>query len=371
MKVRLKSHTLVPPGYFQFTIPQVGKKVWRSPIFSMLCKEFQAIAVANPHLGLPTEMMAISEMLDEENAIRVSDIDGCFLTYTVGIPPDYARRNQPCYMACGGRFGDLMIILPGLKHVFDSTGIKPIVVCSERFSSLFDGVSYADCWPVYGLDHSNNSHLDISLTNAKQHFDTVIVPKWWEVSGIEHPKFKTEPDSWMGKAAPHERDTYMTNQWRSCGWTMAELLEWPLVFDRRDPARESALVEKFTGKKPFVLFNFNGISSPFNYGWKGRKIRESLAVSFPDVDFVDLEKIKAEKIFDLLGLFDAAKCLITIDTSTFHLSAASKVPTIHLQRDGHGGSLPRGNSVLRMRYVDFHNSLEQIKSVIAKTLNEN
>jgi hypothetical protein len=361
MKVRLKSHSSVPPGYFQFTIPQLGKKVWRSPVFSMLVRQFQDIAAANPHLGLPTDRQEISNRLDGENAMRISEIDGCFLALTIQDPPEHTHRFQTCYMAAGGRFGDLMIILSGLKHEFDSTGIKPVVLVGGKFSGLFDGISYADCWPLFGLDHVDNSHLEVAYAAARQKFDRVIVPKWWEVSGVEKPTFKAEPDLWLEKVSPHERDTYMTKQWQSCGWTMGELLKWPLVFDRRDTERENALIEKFTGKNPFVIFNFNGISSPFRDGWK---ILGALADSIPGIDFVDLGGITAERIYDLLGLFDRAVCLITIDTSTFHLSAASEVPTIHLQRSGHGGSLPRGNSILRVRYDEIENRIHEIKDAV-------
>ena len=368
MKLRLTSKLTVPPGYFQFTIPQLGSKVYRFPLFSMMCRQFRDIAVANPQFGLPTDLNAIADRLEEENALRVAQIEGYPMDMSVQEPTQQEYdRKQPCFVATGGRYGDLMIILPGIKHLFDTTGIKPVVMCAARFAGLLEGVGYADCWPVYGLNHQNNAHLATSYAKAKANFDTVIVPKWWEIQGVPQPKPKPEPDTWQDRVPPNERDSYMTHQWRSCGWTMQELLDWPLVFDRRDADREQALINKLTTDKPFVLYNFKGISSPFN---EGSRIIHALLGRFPDLDFIDLSNVVADRIYDLLGLFDRALCLITIDTATFHLSAASPVPTIHLQRSGHGGSLPRGNSVLRLRYDETLSKIEAIRSTI-QSLNEN
>jgi hypothetical protein len=369
MTVRLRSHLFAPPGYFQFTIPELGAKVWRSATFSELRKQFIEISRKHPDLGLPTDRDGANEWLEIANAMRVADIDGSFVDLTVQTPPEHIRRDQTCFMAAGGRFGDLMIILPGLKHIFDSTGVKPVVIASSKFATMLDGVSYADYWPIYGLNHSDNGHLRACYAMAKHQFKNIVIPKWWEVDGAQMPQFVLdEDDSWMTKIPENERNTYMTHQWRSCGWTIEQLLTWPLVFDRRDSGREEQLLSKFTSKRPFILFNFQGVSSPFGEGWK---ILKGLADLISEVDFIDLSTITAERIYDLLGLFDRAVCLITIDTATFHLSGASKVPTIHLQRDGHGGSLPRGNSVLRVQYGQVENSVDLIRSTIIKILNEN
>jgi len=364
MPIRLKCHGIAPPDYFQFMA--LGK-VWRNPTMPDAIREVLRISAEHPELNLPRDKFSALEWLDEINALRVAELDGGFVDLTVQSPPLELLTHSPCYMAGGGRFGDLMIILPGLKHQFESTGIKPVVICAKKFSGLFDGVSYADCWPVYGLNHVDNSHLMICYSIAKRYFGDgqIVVPKWWEI-GTSEPKFHKEPDdSWRSKVTPDEMDTYMTNQWRACGWTMTELLEWPLVFDKRDSVRESVLVSENTTNRPFVLFNFSGISSPFS---EGSKILEALAPLTKEIDLIDLSAIKAERIYDLLGLFDLALCLVTIDTSTFHLSAASTVPTIHLQRSGHGGSLPRGNSILKVKYDHVDIQLKNIKDAIENQL---
>jgi hypothetical protein len=375
MPVKLKSLTIAPPGYFQFTIPQVSPKVYRSPLFPELRKQFMEIAKNNPQLGLPSDKEGATKWLEEENAMRICEIGGNFIDWTAQTPAPHIRREQPCYMAAGGRFGDLMIILPGLKHVFDTTGVKPVVVASSRFLTIMDGVSYVDAWPIYGLNHTDSGNLRVVNQMARHHFDKVIVPKWWEVDGLPMPSFIMDDlgDTWKDRVPENERNTYMTHQWRSCGWTMQELLDWPLVFDRRNLGREAILALPLDPTCPTILFNFTGISSPFSDGWKILKRLADSVSSNPlgkNIDYVDLSAFEAVRIYDLLGLFDRALCLITIDTATFHLSAASNVPTIHLQRDGHGGSLPRGNSVARIQYGQVENQLKKIETVVLDLLSE-
>jgi len=47
-----------------------------------------------------------------------------------------------------GKYGDLMVLMPGWKHSFDKTGIRPLVMVSQEFANLFDGVSYVRPWAV-------------------------------------------------------------------------------------------------------------------------------------------------------------------------------------------------------------------------------
>lgn len=83
-------------------------------------------------------------------------------------------------------------------------------------------------------------------------------------------------------------------------------------------------------------------------------------------EVIDLSKIHADYIFDLLGLYDFSSGMITSDTSTLHLAAASKMPYIALINDGGAGSVPRGNCVLSVRYSELIKRKDEILKAIMK-----
>jgi len=86
------------------------------------------------------------------------------------------------------------------------------------------------------------------------------------------------------------------------------------------------------------------------------------------VNFVDIGRIKAHRIYDLLGLYDRALCVITGDTSTLHLASCSRVPLIALLADGGAGSIVKGNEVLRLRYHEVGSRRQEIRTAIEKLL---
>src|SRR5207245_2403766 len=116
----------------------------------------------------------------------------------------------------------------------------------------------------------------------------------------------------------------MESMWSRTG--LPELMHSePLVFDRRDEVREKKLVAQYTKGtgKPIVLTKFNGISSPFPHVSTVMRLVDSL---HGHAEVVSLDTVRAERIYDLLGLLDVACGLVTIDTSILHLAAGSKCP---------------------------------------------
>src|ERR1044071_8713906 len=97
----------------------------------------------------------------------------------------YLAPNQPTIVCQLGRFGDLMILFPGLKALYDASGIKPVVMVANEFASIFDGISYAEPWPV-GFDWMHG--LGAAIQFLRQHTSYFIVPKWWD-----DPTFKPPP----------------------------------------------------------------------------------------------------------------------------------------------------------------------------------
>jgi len=275
-----------------------------------------------------------------------------------------------CYVHLG-RFGDIIILLPGLKYLYDTTGVKPNVMACAEFATVMEGCSYVQALPVEGFSWFKGVGEAVKL--AKIHFNKVTVPKWWDCPGMEPP---APPDgapfveiSHMGrsmKLEPEEWDSYQYSQWKACGFTKEQMLSLPLVFDLRDQDREAFLVRHHTQmKKPVVLYNFSGISNPV--GLEPEIMRELLPLK-DQVELVDLSRIHAHRIYDLLGLYDRAACLVTGDTATLHLAAASRVPTVALLANGGAGSIPKCNTILTMRYSELMARVKEIRTAVETLL---
>jgi hypothetical protein len=264
-----------------------------------------------------------------------------------------------------------MIILPALLQKYNRTGVKPVLLCCEEFASILDGVSYVEPFVVYGIPWTTGVRR--ALAAAREYYDDVYVPKWWDCAGMEppppppHEPF-TELDIRGRKIIVSQRewDSYQYSQWKACGFTRQELLDWPLVFDKRDPKREQLLASTtLRPNLPNVIYNFTGISNPM--GFEPEVIR-ALAPLRGRVNFVDLGRVRATRIYDMLGLYDRSLCLISGDTATLHLASASKVPLIALLADGGAGSIVKGNEILRLRYSQVRENVNQIAEKIRQLL---
>jgi hypothetical protein len=273
---------------------------------------------------------------------------------------------KTCYVQLG-RFGDIMIMMPGWKYLHDTTGERPNVISCAEFSTIFDGCLYVKPFPVEGFSWFKGVGEAVKL--AQQHFDKVIVPKWWDCPGMEPP----EPPAGapyteithMGrsmKLEPEEWDSYQYSQWKACGFTKEQMMDLPLVFDQRNPDREAFLIRHHMQlKKPAVLYNFSGISNPV--GLEPEIMRVLLPLK-DRVELIDLSRIHAHRIYDLLGMYDHAACLITGDTATLHLAAASKVPTVALLANGGAGSIPKCQTVMTIRYNELLKNLNEIRGAV-------
>jgi hypothetical protein len=133
-----------------------------------------------------------------------------------------------------------------------------------------------------------------------------------------------------------------------------------LIFDKRDANRERALLERVNRRKlPMLLVNFAGITSPFAPVPEVMNALECFRGQFVVVNLSDL---RAYRIYDLIGLMDNAIGLLTIDTSTLHLAAASPTPYIAFCRDdGQSGSIPKGNCALK---VPYSRTLDMIPAIV-------
>lgn len=226
-----------------------------------------------------------------------------------------------------GRFGDIINLLPAL-HEEARRGRKSKLVVAEQFQSILDGVSYVDRVVFPG------SYEDIhgAVAFAQKFSHRISIAQVW------------------GKNHQHRRTTesYARDSWDRIGyghlWN-----SFSLVFDRRDEAREKALAKKIDWRKKVVLFSGAGTSSPF----KGvdeykKKLSDLLGSEF---EVVDLAFLQAERLYDVLGLFDRAQALVTIDTAFMHLAAASSVPVVALVNDAQWlATLPKANTIAYQKY---------------------
>lgn len=220
-----------------------------------------------------------------------------------------------------GRNGDEILLLPLLKHIADTDGEKPVVIVSKQYASVFDGVSYVQ-----------PDVLDVDWFNGFQEANRYAWSKYGQVCVTQ----QCAPNMPTVKTVP----TFGEAMW---GDAMCLSLygKLPMVFDRRDRKREERLLSRFTHHKPILLYNFTGVSSPFPYQ---REVYATMTRYGRDFLLVDIGKIKAERIYDLLALYDVAAGLVTIDTATLHLAAASKVPMFAYTVDGWNSAVPQGNN---------------------------
>lgn len=247
-----------------------------------------------------------------------------------------------------GRYGDIINVLPMLKHINDTEG-QPTLVIQQDFADVLEGVTYVK--PQKWAGHFTD--VNEAVAKAKTQFGTVLVA---QVNGRNF-------------GVTTECDSFAAESWRQCG-LLSKWNDLPLVFDNRSPKRESKLAGLITRKK-CVLYNFTGKSSP--YPFEAQLLDRVRADWGQSAQFIDLGQVKAERIFDLLGLMDKASCFITTDTSTLHLSYASKCPTIALITDTPSlwhGARPRSNVKLAVRYRESRHRFEEISRVVGQCLSQ-
>lgn len=280
-------------------------------------------------------------------------------------------KDIRCFIQLG-RFGDLILLLPAFKALFDRAGAKPIVVVSKEYETVLDGVSYVrrtavDCHWWRGMAQARQV--------ATEFFKIpVIIPQWWN---SDKPAVPPEarghhPVTCHGKnffLNLSQCPNFMFSMWQQCGFTQEEMMRLPVVFDQRDAEREKALVKKARGqkKKPLLLVNWMGVSSPFAAMPEYMRVIHRFEERF---NIVNLGLIKAERIYDLLGLYEAAAGLITIDTATLHLAGAGNIEYVAFTKSGWSGSVPKGKCVLEIKYDGAEGHAEKLMPILERWAGE-
>lgn len=245
-----------------------------------------------------------------------------------------------------GRYGDLLNILPVAKHIADTEGAVAMVVHRD-FLGLMEGVSYVQVIPWDG----DFMRPHEAAKAVKDQFKCVLV---------------SQP---ADSAVARERvcEAFNMESWRYGGY-LDKWSELRLDIDRRDRAREDKLLDALGLRgQPFLLVNPHSQSSPFP---QADQLVASIQMKWaPRFKVVDMRRFRAERYHDLLGLMDRALGLVTVDTASLHLAAASRVPVIALISDHltpWHGSKPRCNIRLSMRYKEYQFREAEMHSAIEK-----
>ena len=275
-----------------------------------------------------------------------------------------------------GRSGDTIIALPAFRHISDTDGVKPLVITSSKFASMYDGVSYVE--PVVVPDETGENYK-AAMVYAKEHgMNPRVLRFWmWDKDEPEAPLNPTDSSvSFRGK-------TWHVNftKWKSyqhaifdrTGVPLDLMNRLPLVFDRRNHSREKRLLASVqaANKKnlPLLLYAMQGHTSTLA---ARPEVEQELGKWAGKYFLVDLSKITAERPYDLLGLFDAAKLMVTIDTMHLHLVAASNLQFIAFLHDANGDwgmSSPSKNCLTTIRYRKARMLLGKLNLFISSNYN--
>lgn len=241
------------------------------------------------------------------------------------------------------RNGDIINMLPLCLELSKRSNRKIRLVVHRDFMPLLDGVSYVDGVPWDGE---------------------------WENPLGAATKFHAKNAQVFGRGLrPNVRtgESFAKISWKQVGYRWNRYL--PLVFDRRDPSREEALAASvFKTDKPKILVKVHGFSSPFG---EGPFVWQAVNRDFGSVaEVVNLDEVKAERLYDLIGLMDRSNCLLTADTSTLWLAQASKCPMIQMVNStGFPASPFRGNCLMRLPYSQVPPKWPVIAKLVSTTLN--
>lgn len=263
------------------------------------------------------------------------------------------RKEFDLGVAVLGRFGDIINVLPIVKKYADC-GQRVAWAVLPEYANIFEGVSYVT--PVV---------VKTRLANVAQ--------------GMRELKNRcARVQSWQmyGNSAVGRRRTssFAMEMWRMAG-AVDEFEKLPLVFDRRDYAREKALVDKvLEGVSRPLLFSGTGNSSPFAYAAACLKEVRKVAAAY-NCPVVDISHVRAHRIYDMLGVFEASRGLVVIDSAYLHLTYASGTPTFALTSEGPAkdrsawyGSQPRSQWRAKASYFNWKEIIPEVDRWFAESL---
>jgi hypothetical protein len=205
-----------------------------------------------------------------------------------------------------GRYGDIIHSLPAVWEYTQRTGETARMTVAAEFAHLIEGCSYIE-------GHAAQA-------------------PWVDINAITGQARRAFPNDDFCVMACYGKDyssgydchSFLRQSWKLSGCPRPPETQ-PLVFDQRSKQREHELLANcgLNQNQKFILVSIAGKSSPFPHG---QQLLADVKAARPDCQVIDLSAIKAQRVYDLLCLFEHAEALVTIDTMHLHLSAA--VPTL-------------------------------------------
>lgn len=269
----------------------------------------------------------------------------------------------PRILICLQKTGDIIGLLPILYADAKAGRDTRLMTCAAN-AQLLSGCSYVK--PIYF--EGGPDQVELAIQKAKVISTDVRVCQMCASAEVVS-KYCRNGDEKLDFV----HSSFMTQSWKLAGAADLWPSQPPLIFDRRSEEREAELVkQQFTLNRGKLLIACSGKSSPFPYK---RLLMELIYGRFrKQFSIVDLDAVKAERIYDLLGLFDRAKLLIATDSALLHLAAASpKLPVVALVNDKPSlihGSPWRTNHIVTVRYRDFPKAaidmLDAIQNLVDK-----
>ena len=244
-----------------------------------------------------------------------------------------------------GSYGDVINSLPIIKYYSEITPVD-IIIC-QPYVTLMEGISYATSFipPFrYGLE-------DISkiIDWTKAGWSTVV-----------NVMLACHPD------CSRTRYTSFCEEMYHLGGVHDIFNKRMPIFDRRDRKREWFYLKQFPLSHPIIALSLVGNSHASFTEAKRQQVWHHLHQRFPECTLIDVHKNFPYRIFDLLGLFDIAKVLVTIDTAHLHLAKASSVPTIEINAglETWRDATPGPNCKMRLNDRELNQRLDEMVDVI-------
>lgn len=200
-----------------------------------------------------------------------------------------------------GKIGDIVGVLPIAHHHFVTYKKKPVVIVSKEYAALLDRVPFveAEVYPGHWTD------LAGALKFAKRKYSKVsVLSTYGENYPVEHRRSSFQLDAYERAGMLKQWDTLKLE-----GLARGEAVKFP---------------------KPTILFADHSQSSPF---LQKDDLFKLLQESFPKHDILRLSEHRVAHLFDFLDWYDAARAIVTVETSHLHLSAATKTPVFALATD--------------------------------------
>lgn len=220
-----------------------------------------------------------------------------------------------------GKFGDILSLLPAYWKLAEWNG-PGTVLTGRRWGCIFDRVSYVKTVQV---PHDSLERVRENYRWGRERFGVVTVCQGGMDNAYSGPTW--EHGLCIHAGVPHLR---------RCG---------PVVLDRRVPAKEEEYLRTLPVEgEGAVIYNLTAETSPFR-DWGIAEALEKTGRA------IDLNRYRADNFVDMIGLYERAALLVTVDTGTLHLArAVPSLPVAHFYPPTYGRTDRLDQSILYSPY---------------------